>query len=115
MSEVVVKYGVNETKEFILGVSLISQIMIKALKDGAQASDIAMVFAELQKPENQEIMKKAMDQVKMVPAEVKDLEMAEGFELAPMLIGEVKKWIEAAKKEYFFTTEREIKYEPQEI
>lgn len=28
---------------------------------------------------------------------------------------EVKFWIDSAKKEYLFTTEREIKYEPQEI
>jgi hypothetical protein len=28
---------------------------------------------------------------------------------------EAKFWIDSAKKEYFFTTEREIKYEPQEI
>ena len=28
---------------------------------------------------------------------------------------EVKFWIESAKKEYLFTTQREIKYEPQEV
>jgi hypothetical protein len=28
---------------------------------------------------------------------------------------EVKFWIESAKKEYFFTTDRQIKYEPQTI
>ena len=28
---------------------------------------------------------------------------------------EARFWIDSAKKEYFFTTEREIKYEPQEI
>jgi len=28
---------------------------------------------------------------------------------------EAKFWIDSAKKEYFFTTEREIKYEPQEV
>jgi hypothetical protein len=28
---------------------------------------------------------------------------------------EVKFWIDSAKKEYLFTSQREIKYEPQEI
>jgi hypothetical protein len=28
---------------------------------------------------------------------------------------EVRFWIESAKKEYLFTTQREIKYEPQEV
>jgi hypothetical protein len=28
---------------------------------------------------------------------------------------EVKFWIDSAKKEYLFTTQREIKYEPQEV
>jgi hypothetical protein len=28
---------------------------------------------------------------------------------------EVKFWIESAKKEYFFTIDRDIKYEPQTV
>ena len=33
----------------------------------------------------------------------------------PITEDEAKFWIDSAKKEYFFTVEREINYEPQEI
>lgn len=96
--EIKQEYGIEQTKELFLAVSMLAEIMIKALKDGAQAADMAILFQELAKPEHQEMIKKAMDQVSMVPAELKDMKMDEAFVLAPLMIGELKKWIEAAKK-----------------
>lgn len=92
--------GVKETKELLVGVNELALILVARLKDGFQASeDIAAIIAKLQADEDFKAkMKAAYDGVAAIPDEVKDLDLAEGIELALAQAAYVPKILEAAKK-----------------
>jgi len=78
------KHGIKESKELMIGMLEVAVILREAMKDGFQlGEDLAFVW---DKVKNDPIMwakiLAAYDGVKAVPAEVKDIDLVEGFELA---------------------------------
>lgn len=71
---------IKETKELVNGLAVLAALVIKELKDGFQAKDdIGEILGNVAKsPE----LKEAFKDVHKVPAELKDLDFIEGFELA---------------------------------
>lgn len=95
------KLGIKETKEALVGVNELSIALIGTLKDGFQpVKDVTELYAKL--AADPVVSAKLMDayaNIGAVPAEVKDLDVAEGMELAGVQLAYVPKLIEAFKKE----------------
>jgi len=95
------KIGIKETKEALVGVNELSLALISVLKDGFQfVDDMTALWSKLQgDTEVNAKMKAALENISMVPAEIKDLDAAEGVELAIEQAKYVPKIIDAFKKE----------------
>ena len=97
MSEV--KIGIKETKEVLDGLNTVAEEIISVAKDGIQINDAAQIVEDLiVKPEFKAKLIAAVENIKGVPAEIKDLDLAEGVELVKFEYDGVKKIIEALKK-----------------
>lgn len=71
--------GIKETKEVVIAVGLLKDVLVKHLGDGFQASDIQKISEEfLKSPE----FLTALDGVVLVLPELKDLDTAEKISLA---------------------------------
>lgn len=91
--------GVKESKEVLVAVvGHVAPLLIKHLKDGAQVGD---VMAVIDAWKNDEAFKKAledaMDNIKAVPEEIKDLSASEGVELGVAALLQVPRILEALK------------------
>lgn len=94
-----IKTGIKETKEAIIGLSDVSQLIISKAKDGLQMSDAMEVVQKLLfDAEFKKVLEDAVNGIAVVPAEIKDLDVQEGIELAMLAIEEGKQVIEALKK-----------------
>lgn len=92
-------YGIKETKELLIGVNELSIVLVGLLKDGAQVSDAAALIEKMKSdPEFMAKLQAAYDKINEVPAEIKDLNLAEGLELVIEQAKFVPKILEAAKK-----------------
>lgn len=92
-------YGVDQTKELLVGVNELSIVLIKHLKDGVQLADAPAILDDLKN--NPEVLAKllaAKDRISEVPAEIKDVDFMEGVQLAMVQAAYVPKILEAAKK-----------------
>jgi hypothetical protein len=76
--------GIQETKELEVAIIEVVAHVIKSLKDGFQAgADLEFLYNELwANPENKAKILAAVAGAGNVPAELKDLSVAEGLELA---------------------------------
>lgn len=93
------KIGIKESKELLDGLNEIAIEIIQISKDGLQVSDAAQVVEDLiKKPEFKAKLQAAVEGVSKVPAEIKDLDLSEGFELAQFEYEGVKKIMEELKK-----------------
>lgn len=90
--------GIKETKEMMVGCLAIAVVFAKLAKDGVQLTDAVQLMAELQKPEMQEKLKSAMDQKEKIPAEMKDLNFAEGLELIGAMLPGLEELYKAVAK-----------------
>ena len=95
------KLGVKETKELLVGVIDVSVLLIKHLKDGVQlGKDASAVLAEVA---SNEVLKasllSAVEGISKVPAEVKDVDLLEGGELAVLVASKIKDILAALKSE----------------
>lgn len=91
--------GIKELKDTIEALLEVSLKITSVLKDGYQASDLAVIFELFTKDE--EMKKKialAYDGISKVGGEVKDLDISEGIELTIAFIQYVPKFITALKK-----------------
>lgn len=94
------EHGVKETKELLTGVFAVVKVISVELKNGFQISDLIAGFNAIQNdPIKKAQLEVALKDIKEVPAEVKDVNLAEGIELAMHVISEVPSLIEAFKKE----------------
>ena len=92
--------GVKETKEMLVGANELTIALLAQLKDGFQMADLAALFAKLQADEDFKAkLQAAYDGMAGIPAEMKDISMAEGIELALVQVQYLPKIIAAAKKE----------------
>ena len=94
------KLGIKETKEAIAGVNMLAIFLIKRLKDGAGIDDAFALFSKLTTDkEFKSVLGEAYDGISKVPAEMKDIDLMEGLEIAKIMLDTVPKYIEAFKKE----------------
>lgn len=94
------KLGIKETKEVVVAANELGAFLVERLKDGVGADDAMAVIAKLQTDEAFKAkMQAAFDNVKAVPAEVKDVDLAEGMELAMVQLSYLPKILAAAKKD----------------
>lgn len=81
--------GIKETKEVVTGAMKLGGILYAAFKDGVQATDFAVVFAKIQGDEAvRQALMEAYNDANKVPAEMKDLNVAEGIELGVHILRE---------------------------
>lgn len=93
------KLGVKETKEALIGFNELSLYLIGKFKDGVQLSDVTAIVADIMAGhEIKEHITKALENVKAVPAEIKDLDLSEGLELGMYQAMQVPKILDALKK-----------------
>lgn len=91
--------GIKETKEALVGVNELAVLLVLRLKDGAGFDDIMAIWEKL--GNDQEFKQKLSDAVKgisEVPAEVKDIDLNEGIDLARLQLDYLPKYIDALKK-----------------
>jgi chaperonin GroEL (HSP60 family) len=94
------KLGTKETQEAMSALLKVTAVMAKHLKDGAQLNDFAKVYADIMADEALKLaLQKGYEDVKMVPAELKDLELVEGFQLFAALVPDLMAMVEALKKQ----------------
>lgn len=94
------KLGVKEVKELLVAVNEVSVLLVKQFKDGAQLADAAALMAAI--AGNDELKEKlfaAYMGVGQVPAEIKDVDLQEGLELAGVQLSYIPKIVEAMKKD----------------
>jgi hypothetical protein len=78
--------GVKETKEALLGIIVLGAFVAERAKDGLQLNDLGALIEKFTKDEEFKAkLQAAVDGIDKVPAEVKDLSIAEMFELATVL------------------------------
>jgi hypothetical protein len=94
MAEVV---GINDLKEVLKAVNLLSIFIIKQVKNGIDMSDATALVAFLMASENQAVLKDAVAGIGSLPAEIKDLSLAEGLEVCTLLIASVPEYFAALK------------------
>lgn len=95
------EHGIKETKEVLIGANELSLVMMKLLKDGFQpGQDIMALFMQWQtNDELRAALQAAAENIAAVPAEVKEVDYIEGFELVKVQIEYVPRLLEAMKKE----------------
>lgn len=98
-SEMSGQIGIKDTKEALDGLNEVALEIVKVAKDGIQVHDAAaIVEVLLLKPEFKAKLVSAVEGIANVPAEIKDLDLMEGVELAKFEFDGVKKIIEELKK-----------------
>ena len=93
------KLGVKETTDVLKAANELAIFLIGILKDGFQVvGDFKAIFDELRN--NEDFRNKLQDAYKgiqSVPAEIKDLDAAEGVQLAGVQIGYLPRILDALK------------------
>lgn len=91
--------GIQETKQAIVGLMALAQILGKELKDGFQVDDLTkIVGAVLADPVKKEKLAVAVENIQKAPAEIADLQLGEALELAIVVVQELPALLEALKK-----------------
>lgn len=98
MTEQVEKLGTKETKEFATALFAVAGFLVERLKDGAGLDDVVAVHEKLTKdPEFLGLITAAYDGYKQIPAEIKDIDLEEGFDLAGFLLPQILKLLKTFK------------------
>lgn len=91
------KHGTKEIKEAVVALIAIGAFVVSRAKDGVDVADAAALFAKLQDSEFLAVVKNGADGIDGIGQEIKDLSIAEGFELAGEVIPEILKAIQSLK------------------
>ena len=92
--------GIENTKEAIVAVNVLSIFIIKRLKDGIGFDDALALFSKITSDDEfMKVLKEAFDGVSTVPAELKDLQSEEVVELLTIFIGMIPDYLSAFNKE----------------
>lgn len=89
----------KETKEALVGLLSITELLAVQFKDGVQASDVADIILKI--TANEELKKKLLDaynDADKVPSEMKDMELAEAIELITFAAPKILDLVKAIKK-----------------
>lgn len=91
--------GIQETSEVLVAANELGLVVIKHVKDGVSASDIPAIVSELVASDSFKLaLTKAVTNVTQVPAEIADIDFAEGMELAKIQLSYVPKILASLKK-----------------
>lgn len=91
--------GIKETKEAVIGLNEIALVLANRFKDGVQITDFTVMWDKLQNDaEFKAKLEAAWNNYKLIPAEVKDIDLSEGGELVIVQIGYLPKFIDEFKK-----------------
>jgi len=92
--------GIKETKEMLEAVNVLVVYLIEKFKDGVQASDFIEMYSKLMvDPEFKSKLMLAYENANQIPAEIKDVDLAEAVALISLQVNFLPKVIEAIKKE----------------
>lgn len=87
--------GVKETKEALVGLLALALVLAKHFKDGVQGKDFVAIYADVQSsPELKAKLEAAYEGYNLIDDELKDVSLAEAFELLQAATPEVLKLIE---------------------
>ena len=93
------KFGVKETKEFIIGLNEVSLALVNRFKDGVQITDFLSLWDKVKDdPAFRDKLKAAYEGYKAIPVELADLDLAEGVEIVTAQAAYIPTIIEALKK-----------------
>jgi hypothetical protein len=93
------KLSVKETKEVLVAGMEVGVFVCKRLSDGAGVDDFLAVLDKLKNDaEFKAVLEKAWEGKEKIPAEAKDIDLAEAGELAITAVTYVPKFIDAFKK-----------------
>lgn len=91
---------VKETKELLKGLIELMKVSAEIFKDGFQAQDIVDGYIKLSAdPVKKAALEAALKDVQAVPAELKDITLAEGIELVVVMAQELPALLNAFKKD----------------
>lgn len=91
--------GVKETKEALIGINELSLCIAERLKDGVGVDDIMAIWEKLgNDPAFKQKLADAIDGYSKIPAEVGDIDVNEGIELAGVQLNYLPKYFETFKK-----------------
>lgn len=97
--EVIMEKGIEQTKEVLAGLLVLSALLAEKFKDGVQIADFAQIMQAIQ---DDEVLKAkliaAYEGVEQVPAEMKDLSLSEAFDLLTAIFPEILDLIDAVRK-----------------
>lgn len=90
--------GIKETKEALAGAMALGVLFYKKFADGVQTQDFMEIFAKFQLDEAfKKQVVEAYNGANLISAEMKDLKIGEGIELATFSLNEIGKAINALK------------------
>lgn len=90
--------GIKETKELVVALGAIGPVLVKVLKDGVQATDAIALYNEIvANPAVKDAVLAAVDGIKLIPSELKDLSAVEIGELTVLGVQNTIELIKAIK------------------
>lgn len=78
-------HGVKETKEGLVAVVKLGKFVAERLKDGVDLGDLSAVVAKLGDEQFKAVVMAGIEGIDKVPAEMGELDLADGLELAMVL------------------------------
>lgn len=91
--------GIEETKEVLVSVNELGLVIAKHVKDGVSITDIPAIIVDLLSSDAfKQALVNAITNVSAVPAEIKDINIDETFQLMMTQAGFVTKFIDVLKK-----------------
>ena len=90
--------GIKETEEMILALLKIAQILAVQFKDGIQSTDALEIIKKVMTPELEKIVVDAYNGMNEIPAEIKDISLAEALDLFKVIAPEVMAIVGAVAK-----------------
>ena len=91
--------GIKELKEAVEAINEIAILLCERFKDGLGVDDAVAIYDKIKEDADFKAkMIAAYDNYKLIPEEIKDIDISEGLEVAVIQIGYVSKIIEALKK-----------------
>lgn len=89
---------IKETKEALVGANELTLVILELVKDGVQFSDAVSLVNKLSSdPVLKQKLDEALSGLKVVPEEIKDIDLNEGIELAMLQAQYVPKILEKLK------------------
>lgn len=87
--------GIKETKESLVGMLALTQVLAKHFKDGVQTKDFLAIYSDIINDEElKQKLQDAFEGYKLIDDELKSITLSEGVELLVAVVPEIEKLIE---------------------